>query len=107
MWKIAVLFAICLAPVAMPRQKQTPARERQREAQQPPPAITVTTNENSAYDKQRSADKPQGWHKFVTWPEGIVTWAIILTLGAIVCRPSKPQSCQCCQQKRRSHPAIH
>jgi hypothetical protein len=84
MWKIAVIFVICLASVAMSGQKQTPARERQRETQQPPPAITVTTNESSSNDKQRSADKPQGWHKFVTWPEGIVTWAIILTLGAIV-----------------------
>jgi hypothetical protein len=27
--------------------------------------------------------KPAGWHKFVTWPEGITAWAVILTLAAI------------------------
>lgn len=82
MWKIAIIFAISL--VATSGQQQRPTRERQRETQQPPPAVTITTNESSAHYEQKDADKPQGWHKFVTWPEGIVTWAIILTLGAIV-----------------------
>ena len=27
--------------------------------------------------------KPEGWHKYVAWPEGITAWAVILTLVAI------------------------
>ncbi len=27
--------------------------------------------------------KPEGWHRFVTWPEGITAWAVIFTLAAI------------------------
>src|SRR5271154_4837844 len=27
--------------------------------------------------------KPEGWHRLVTWPEGITAWAVILTLAAI------------------------
>lgn len=84
MWKSAVILALCLTPVAMLGQQQTPARERQREAQQPPPPATITTNESSSHYEQKSGAKPQGWHKFVTWPEGIIAWAVIFTLGAIV-----------------------
>ena len=32
---------------------------------------------------EEAVAKPVGWHKFVTWPEGITAWAVILTLIAI------------------------
>jgi hypothetical protein len=33
---------------------------------------------------EEGANSLEGWHRLVTWPEGITTWAIILTLAAIV-----------------------
>jgi hypothetical protein len=45
---------------------------------------SATTNESHTHYEQRREDKPQGWHKLIAWPEGIATWAIMLTLGAII-----------------------
>ena len=89
MWKIVVIVAISFAPITMAKQQQATAKERQRETQQPAPAVTITTNESCTHYEQKREDKPQGWHKLVAWPEGIVTWAIILTLGAIIWQSSE------------------
>jgi hypothetical protein len=84
MWKVAVILVISFAPIAISSQEQGTAREGQRETQQSSPGNAVTTNQSSTNYKQTSEAKTDGWRKFVTWPEGIVTWAIILTLGAII-----------------------
>jgi len=46
--------------------------------------IVVNENEQPHSQSQETADKPNGWHKLISWPEGITAWAVILTLGAIV-----------------------
>jgi hypothetical protein len=43
------------------------------------PAAPITNN----YYQQKGEEKPQGWWSLVSWPEGITTWAVLLTLGAI------------------------
>jgi hypothetical protein len=81
-----VLFAIEPIPAHKQISGQRPARQSQQDAQSPPaPSIgPITNNQATAYYQQNSADKPHGWHKFLTWPEGITAWLIMLTLGAII-----------------------
>src|SRR5271157_5063420 len=39
--------------------------------------------EHSEQNSQKATDNPIGWHKFFTWPDGILAIAAILTFGAI------------------------
>jgi hypothetical protein len=86
-----VLLCIFLpfAVPAMPQQQKPPgqqdARKSQRDTKQADvPAAPITNNQATAYYEQPRENKPQGWHKLVTWPEGITAWAILFTLGAII-----------------------
>ena len=50
------------------------------------PPLTIGAPANGDYSEQNSqkaADSPTGWHKFFTWPEGILAIATILTFAAI------------------------
>jgi len=84
---ITMLLAFAVPPMPgehQPRSQQR-ASQSQGHANQPdlPPA-SVTNNQPTCYYEEHTSDKPQGWHKLIAWPEGITTWAIMLTLGAIV-----------------------
>jgi hypothetical protein len=79
-----IAIAVTLTPVAMAGQNQATTRERRREAPQANPPSSVTTNDSSTHYQQGREDEPKGWQKFIAWPEGVTTWAVILTLGAIV-----------------------
>jgi hypothetical protein len=80
-----LLFAIELMTAHDQVSGQRPTRQGQQDAQGPPaPSIApITNNLATAYYQQDSTDKPHGWHKFVTWPESITAWLVMLTLGAI------------------------
>ncbi len=81
---IAVVFAvIVLTPILVAIQNQPSRTQDRKAAQQATPATPVSVNCNCTTKTENGQDKPQGWHKFVAWPEGIATWALILTLGAI------------------------
>lgn len=61
------------------------ARESQQDTKQTnAPAPSITNDRATSYYKQPCKQKPQRWHKLVTWPEGITTWAVLFTLLAIV-----------------------
>jgi hypothetical protein len=87
---LAVLIVLfCLTVIAMPTQQKPPskqdAQQSSRDAKQADvPAASITNNQATSYYEQPRESKPQGWHKLVAWPEGVTTWAIMLTLGAIV-----------------------
>jgi hypothetical protein len=76
---LAIVWALAVPAIAIQNQNSgnRPSAEHQK------PAPTVTNNESSVYYQQNTDDKPKGWHRLISWPEGITTWAIILTLGAI------------------------
>ena len=42
--------------------------------------ITVVDDHSSQQETPQHTDKPQGWYRFFSWPEGITAWAVILTL---------------------------
>lgn len=83
-WVLLVFAVVLLAPVFVATQNKPSRVGKRQEAQQPNPPIPVNVNCNCAAQTDESKDKPQGWHKLVTWPEGVATWALMLTLAAIV-----------------------
>lgn len=83
--RIFVVAAIlAFAPIAMAIQNKPSGTQNRKAAQQTNPAVPISVNCNCTTKKDDSKDKPQGWYKLITWPEGVATWALILTLGAIV-----------------------
>jgi hypothetical protein len=83
--RLVLIFAvISFAPVFVPTQNHPAAAKGQRDAQQTSPAASVSINCNCTDQAKSRNDQPQGWHKLVTWPEGIATWALIFTLAAII-----------------------
>lgn len=80
---------LALAPIAVSKQQQASRekheqRRQQNASQSDEPSVSITNNATSRYYEHDNEDKPQGWYKFVAWPEGITAWAIMLTLAAIV-----------------------
>ena len=83
--RLAILgIWLSLAVPAMADQKQPTGDEQARQSQQCLPSPTAANNQHAGYDQQPSDDKPHGWHKLIAWPEGITTWAVMFTLGAII-----------------------
>jgi hypothetical protein len=87
---LVTLTVVIFATVAVPANNQVSGKrtagQSQQSAQQPstPAVAPVTTNQATTYYQRESTPKPEGWHKLITWPEGITAWLIMLTLGAIV-----------------------
>lgn len=81
---IALFFAI---PAMATQNKQPGERDKQQAeqnlAQKGPQPVSVAQNDSGTHNENARAQNPNGWHKFIAWPEGITTWAIMLTLGAI------------------------
>lgn len=87
---LAILVVALFAIEAMPAHNQVSskraAHQSQQSAQQPstPTIAPITNNQATTHYQQQSGSKPKGWHKLITWPEGITAWLIMLTLGAII-----------------------
>jgi hypothetical protein len=79
---LAVLLAF--APAAAAVDSQPTSVQDRRKAENASPSSTVSVNCNACDQTNQSKNQPKGWHKFTAWPEGIATWAIMLTLAAIV-----------------------
>ncbi len=87
--RLAILVIIgAFAVEAMPAHNQVSGKRSasQERANQTPPSATapIINNQATTYYERDRKDGLHGWHKFVTWPEGITAWLIMLTLGAIV-----------------------
>jgi hypothetical protein len=82
--RILVVFAIlALAPITMAIQNQPSGAQARKDAQKANPATPTSENCNCADNTSDSKNNPPWWHKFVAWPEGIATSALIFTLIAI------------------------
>jgi hypothetical protein len=83
---LLLAFAIPAVPLHNQPTGKRCSSQSSKDAQQPPPPAEapVPDNQTAAYHQQESKEQPEGWHKFVAWPEGITAWLIMLTLVAIV-----------------------
>ena len=82
-------ISFALAVPAMAAQNEPSSNKETSSSQgkpySPPPIAIVSSQQSpSSENQKRCEDKTQGWHKFVTFPEGVTAWAVILTLGAII-----------------------
>jgi hypothetical protein len=72
-----------LAVIFVSSQNQPSSTQNERQEQQANP--TVSRQEATAHnDAQDSKNDPKWWYKFIAWPEGIATIALIFTLAAII-----------------------
>ena len=83
-WVVFILLVIVLAPIFVSAQNQPASGQNQQNAQQAQPSATASTDTRGINDAQNGTENPKWWHKFIALPEGIATWALMLTLGAIV-----------------------
>jgi hypothetical protein len=74
---------IVFTPILVASQNQPSGTQERNNTQQANPATPVSVNCNCGTQTDDGKNKPQGWHKFVTWPEGIEVWALLGTLGVI------------------------
>lgn len=79
---LALIFALAIY-VAVQDQRSAAKSARHRT----PPAngaVAVDSHKSNAQKDAENTDwQPPRWHGLFTWPDGITTWAIILTLLAI------------------------
>jgi hypothetical protein len=82
MFLIAPTSILMFAVVAVSAQHQKTGQQHQEQAQQQglAPTITVNNQTQPAQKCQSGADRPTGWHKFVTWPDSWTAWALVVTL---------------------------
>jgi hypothetical protein len=81
---LLVFVVVVLAPVFVATQNQPSRPDNRQKTQQTNAPPTVSTNKSGGDDARKGTNNPQWWDKFVTWPEGIATLALILTLCAII-----------------------
>ncbi len=83
---LLVGIAVSLAAItARPRPAiDQDAKSFNQPAKQRAPAAVASGQTNvTANNEHRMEGKLRGWHEFVSWPEGITAWSVILTLCAI------------------------
>src|SRR5271166_6400035 len=101
--RIMVVFAaVILAPIFVTAQNQPSGEQKGQDAQQSNPSAPISVDCNCATQTEGGKNNPQGWHKLVTWPEGIATWALMFTLGAIIW-----QSCETRRAAGAANKSIH
>lgn len=81
---IALIFAIPAVPVQDKHPGDYDTQQAQRcTDQETASPLPAAKKDPRTYNENSTTEKPHGWHKLVTWPEGITAWAIMFTLGAI------------------------
>jgi hypothetical protein len=86
MWKymavLAVIFALAIYVAVQDQHSATKSANQST----PPPntAVAIDAHNNRPQNHAENAERNSPrWHRLFAWPEGITTWAIILTLLAI------------------------
>jgi hypothetical protein len=81
---IVVLFALIVAILCMSRYEETRKENHQNNASYVNPAAKIMPNEPT--ESAKKADKTEdsrSWIETFTWPDGVTTWALLLTLLVI------------------------
>jgi hypothetical protein len=75
-----LMFSVLAIPMMAADYQKASNQDTKQSQNQGNTTITVTDDHSSQIESQQRADKPQGWHRFVAWPEGVTAWAVLLTL---------------------------
>lgn len=79
-WPLLVIIVILATIICMSRYADS-AKHRYEETARHAKAASIAKGNDGSVSEDTY--KPPVWAKFVTWPEGVGTWAVILTLLAI------------------------
>jgi hypothetical protein len=82
-WPLLAIVVLLIAIIGMSQYADS-AKQRYEESTRQAKATPVAKcDDRYATNNAENTYKPPVWGKFVTWPEGVGAWAIILTLLAI------------------------
>jgi hypothetical protein len=79
---LALIFALAIY-VAIQDQSSAAKFAKQGTTQTDTVSAADTHNNHPPKNTEDTKWNPPGWHRLFAWPEGITTWAIILTLLAV------------------------
>lgn len=87
MWKyLAVLLFLAVATIFVARQDERAAQQRNHESAHTNHSLfTCVANPEQSQSNAKDAERDcSSWFGFFRWPNGTTTWAILLTLWALV-----------------------
>jgi hypothetical protein len=82
-WPLVVIVLMLAAVIGMSQYADSAKHRYEESARQAKAAPIAKNNDGNTAKNANDAYKPPVWAKFVTWPEGVGAWALILTLLAI------------------------
>lgn len=82
-WPLLAIALVLAAIIGMSQYADSAKHRHDERAKEAKAASVTKGNDNKATDSAEDAYEPPVWAKFVTWPEGVGAWAVILTLFAV------------------------
>jgi hypothetical protein len=82
-WPLLLIMGILAAIVCMSQYADSAKHRHEESARQTKAASVAKGDDCKATNDTKDAYEPPIWAKYVTWPEGVGAWAVILTLLAI------------------------
>ena len=82
-WPIILLFAAIVAILAMSRYAETSKSDKGENANTVNQTAAVATKANQGKAEDNKSQNSPSWIENFTWPDGVTTWALILTLFVI------------------------
>jgi hypothetical protein len=83
-WPLLLIIGILGAIIGMSQYADSAKHSYEESTKHTKGASVAKDNDGKAGNDAKETYQPPVWAKFVTWPEGVGAWAVILTLLAIV-----------------------
>jgi hypothetical protein len=82
-WPLLAIALMLVAIIGMSQYADSAKRRYEESTRQAKETPVAKNDDRNATNNTENTYKPPVWAKFVTWPEGVGAWALILTLLAI------------------------
>jgi hypothetical protein len=82
-WPLLAIAVVLAAIIGMSQYADSAKHRYEESTRQAKAAAVAKGDDAKATNNAENAYKPPVWAKFVTWPEGVGAWAVILTLFVI------------------------
>jgi hypothetical protein len=82
-WPLFVLALVLTAIVGMSQYAESTKQHYEESTRQANAAPVAKSDDGNAHDNTNHPYQPPVWAKYVTWPEGVGAWAVILTMFII------------------------
>lgn len=82
-WPLLIIVAILVAVIGVSQYAESAKQHCEESARKTKAAAVTKDDDAKASNNAEDACKPPEWARYVTWPEGVGAWAVILTLFVI------------------------